>query len=228
MKTQQQETVNQNKNINFIEAVTNPIKSKNFDQNCAIYDTCGRNMSKQNKEELWIEAQKTSLNIYVRTLFEVSRTLPNIIKILDQIIENRASNASFGTAGFASNTYAEIDKVIALGERKDKLLNLHVITETMLKMLSERERKFIMMKFIKKRNIDAIALELGINKRNVYRLSNNVIKKLCIKLLERNWTAQFIDFQIGSNERWIREIFTKIQQDDYANSRKGRCAEKEA
>lgn len=188
-------------------------KQESFDKIC-------RNVSKLSAEKMWEEAQKTKLNIYVKTLLEAYRTLPNVIKILDQIIESRASNAML-QSGLFSSTYDEIEKVIELGERKDKLLNLYVITENMLKMLTEKQRKFVEMKFIKKRNIDAIAEELKINKRNVYRNANNIIKILCIKLLEKHWDSKFIAFQIGENEHWLETIFeNKLKEEESNNKRK--------
>lgn len=201
--------------------------NKNYKNEHTTFDKSCRNVSKLSAENMWEEAQKTKLNIYVKTLLEAYRTLPNVIKILDQIIESRASNAML-SSGLFSSTYDEIEKVIELGERKDKLLNLYVITDNMIKMLSEKQRKFVIMKFIKKRNIDAIAEELNINKRNVYRTANNIIKTLCIKLLERRWDSKFIAFQIGENEQWLETIFQNKLREEEANQKRQANAKKNA
>lgn len=195
----------------------------NFKEQLSFDKSC-RNMSKLSKDDMWEEAQKTKLNIYVKTLLEAYRTLPNVIKIIDQIIESRASNAMLG--GPFSSTFDEIEKVIELGERKDKLLNLYIIADNMLKMLNEKQRNFAIMKFIKKRNIDAIAEELGITKRNVYRNANNIIKNLCIKMLERKWDAKFISFQIGENERWLENIFENKIREEESNLQRKESQEK--
>lgn len=191
----------------------------NLKNQYAIFDKSCRNVSKLSKEKMWEEAQKTKLNIYVKTLLEAYRTLPNVIKILDQIIESRASNAML-SSGLFSSTYDEIDKVIELSERKDKLLNLYVICDNMLRMLPEKQRKFAIMKFVKKRNIESIAEELGTTKRSVYRSANNIIKLLCIKLLERNWDTKFIEFQICENEHWLETIFEKKLKEEEANNKR--------
>lgn len=191
----------------------------NLKNQYAIFDKSCRIVSKLSKEKMWEEAQKTKLNIYVKTLLEAYRTLPNVIKILDQIIESRASNAML-SGGLFSSTYDEIDKVIELSERKDKLLNLYVICDNMLRMLPEKQRKFAIMKFVKKRSIESIAEELGTTKRSVYRSANNIIKLLCIKLLERNWDTKFIEFQIGENEHWLETIFEKKLKEEEANNKR--------
>lgn len=204
--------------------IKNCENDKNVIKKDAKYSIMCRNMSNKEKEKLWEKAQKTQLNIYVKTLLEAYRTLPNVIKILDQIIEKRASSAMLACSGIFSNTYDEIEKVIELSERKDKLLNLYIITDNMLKMLSEKQKQFAIMKFVKKRNIDAIAEELNITKRNVYRNANNLIKQLCIKMLERKWDSEFISLQIGKNEVWLDNIFAKKQQEENANNKRAKTA----
>ena len=67
----------------------------NLKNQYAIFDKSCRNVSKLSKEKMWEEAQKTKLNIYVKTLLEAYRTLPNVIKILDQIIETRAQTRCY-------------------------------------------------------------------------------------------------------------------------------------
>lgn len=192
----------------------------NLTKNLSTFDKSCRNVSKLSKEKMWEEAQQTNLNIYVRTLLEAYRTLPNVIKILDQIIESRASNAML-SSGLFSSAYDEIDKVIELSERKDKLLNLYVITDNMLRMLPEKQRKFAIMKFVKKRSIESIAEEFGTTKRSVYRFANNIIKTLSLKLLEKKWDSKFIEFQIDENEHWIENIFeNKLKEENSNNKRR--------
>lgn len=190
--------------------------NKNFDKSQRKIDKRCRNVSKLSAEEMWEEAQKTQLNIYVKTLIEAYRTLPNVIKILDQIIESRASNAML-SSGLFSSTFDEIEKVIELTERKDKLLNLYHIADNMIKMLTEKQKKFVVMKFIKKRSVESISEELGITKRNVYRTANTIIKFLCLKMLERKWDSEFIKFQIGENEHWLENIFDSKLKEEISN-----------
>lgn len=195
-----------------INCQTNQKTTKNM---LKIDKSC-RNMSKLSSSKMWDEAKRTQLDIYVKTLFEIYRTLPNVIKILDQIIESRASNAMISN-GLFSSTYDEIEKVIELSERKDKLLNLYFIADGMMKMLSEKQRKFANIKFIKKHTTETIAEELGTTKRSVYRCANSIIKQLCLKMLEKKWDSKFIAFQIGENEKWIENIFNSKLKEENSN-----------
>jgi len=189
---------------------------KNFQNFDADFVRSARIVS-TNKEELWHQAQRMKLDIYVKTLLEVRRSLPNILRILDGIIEQRASTAFTTSSTYYQNTFEEIERVIALSERKDKLVNLYVITDKMLEDLKPSEKKFIHMKFLKKRSVDAISIEMGMTKRNVYRMSNSVIKKMCISMLQRGMDTSYIEGQMGEKEHWINEIFKKKLELERAN-----------
>ena len=162
--------------------------------------------------------ENTKLNIYARVLLDTYRTIPNVIKILDNIIQSRASTISpIGPTGFSYNAFDEVEKVISLTERKEKLLNLYIISKKMLDSLSPADKDFAVKKFIQKHNSDDLATILNLNKRNIFRKSNSVITKLCYYLLSQNWTADFLEMQIGDNEPWIKDLFKKRADQYKAN-----------
>ena len=158
---------------------------------------------------------------YIKTLLEIRRNLPNIIKIIDKLIERKASMLFPSTTNFActyNQTLSQVDKVISLTERKDKLLNLHVITEEMLSCLNKNEQKLIILKYTNKIKISEISNEMKLTERSVYRKVNSIINKITNYLERKNWTTSFLDNQIG-NETWIKDlIFEKIKPTPSINS----------
>ena len=66
------------------------------------------------------------MKFWIKTLLSVHSNLPEIIKSVDKIIEINASSLSFITDIYNTekSTYAQVEKVIDLTERKNKLLNL--------------------------------------------------------------------------------------------------------
>lgn len=159
------------------------------------------------------EQEKIILTSYIKTFFEIHKTIPNIISIIDRIIEKRASTI-FPTStiyGKHNSTYSEINKVIDLTERKDKLINLHIIAENMLDCLKPKYKEIAELKYIKKLTVDEIATHCEKCSRSIYRtlatINNEIIKFLDCK----NWTVEFFKQQIGK-ESWIEEIFqSKLQ-----------------
>jgi len=180
-------------------------------------------LSKSTKTKIVEDAYKTDLICYIKTLLEAYRTLPNILKILDKIIEKRASTImpnSYIYGNSPSSTYNEIDKVINLTERKNKLINIFVMTETMLNSLNEQDKKICKLKFIKKCLVEDIAIEFKTTERTIFRRCHTILDKLAIFCATNNWNSAFIKNQIN-DEQWLFEIFKKKQLDLVANKKQG-------
>lgn len=196
-------------------------KRKNDGENSEIYTNKAKKppkMSNNRKKEYTKIIFETKLDIYVRVLLDAYRTIPNVVKILDSIIEKRASTISpIGPTGFSYNAFDEVEKVIHLTERKDKLINLYLISKKMLDSLTPEDRKFALKKFIQKRNSDDLAIELNINRRTIFRKTNSVITKLCYYLISQNWTSDFIELQIGDDEPWLKDILKRKVSEYKAN-----------
>jgi len=181
-------------------------KNKNIEKhvkNCKI--------NKNFEEKLLNIAYKSDLIIYIKVLLDAYKSLPNIINVIDKIIEKRASTLVPTSAIYGSNyynTFSEMNKVIDLTERKDKLLNLFVIIENLLDYLTDDERKIAVLKFVQKNTTEDIAKEMNTTDRTIYRKTNKIIEKLAIYMLNQNWTTEFLKSQIG-REPWIEESFRK-------------------
>jgi len=172
---------------------------------------------RKNKEFLLDTLYKTHLNVYIKVLLEAYKSIPNIISVIDRIIEQRAStllpsSSIYGTSYLC--TIKEINKVIDLGLRKDKLLNLYVIIEKMLECLSEKDRKFVILKFVQKNTTSEIAKEMQVTERTIFRKSQKTIEEIGISMLKQNWSSEFIRMQID-NEPWLVDLFNKMKEKDF-------------
>ena len=159
------------------------------------------------------EKERVTLIAYIKTFFEIYKTIPNIISILDRIIEKRATTI-FPTStiyGSPHSTYSEINKVIDLTERKDKLINLHIIADNMLNSLKPKYKEIAYLKYVKKLTVDEIAINCEKCQRSIYRTLSTINNEILKFLKVKNWTIDFLKQQIGK-ESWIEEIFqSKLQ-----------------
>lgn len=211
-------TINKDNNMKKVTALKNEKNCKvdnNNKQKRTNYAQLPINIAKSNKIELIKYAHETDLISYIKTLFEAYKTIPNILKILDKIIEKRASTimpSSYIYGNSPSSTYNEIDKVIDLTDRKNKLINIYVMVEKMLNSLNEQDRKVCILKYIKKTLISDIATELKTTERTIFRRCIKIIEKLSLFCLSNNWSSAFIKNQI-KDEQWLFEILkTKIEK----------------
>lgn len=167
-----------------------------------------RNLNVNEKEVVLTEYE--TMRIWVKTLLSIYGSIPNIIKIIDQIISNQASNP-FGISGcHSANTFDQFERVIDFCERKNKLINIYVLIQKMIEGLSSDDLKLVELKFVNKVTAEAIAGKFDINLRTVYRRIEAVVKKLATESLARGWTTLFISHQL-SNEPWVSEQFEQIK-----------------
>ena len=165
---------------------------------------------------------KPKIASYIKALLKIKRNLPNIINILDKLIERKASmlfpSTSIQTSNF-NQTYNQVEKVISLTERKDKLLNLNIISEKILECLSPADKKLLILKYTHRNKISEISKEINITERSVYRKINSAINKISEYMLNKNWTISFLDNQIGE-ESWIIDIIEEVENEDIVNKTK--------
>ncbi|MBQ7579040.1 MAG: hypothetical protein IJT25_00715 [Clostridia bacterium] len=152
-----------------------------------------------------------NMKIWVKTLLSIFGSLPNIIKLIDSILSKNATNP-FGTSMYDS-TMNQIDKVINLYDRKNKMLNIYLLIKKIISDASEEDKKLISYKFVNKITIPAMAQKFNCTPRNVFRKINNLIDKLTASTIERGFTICFIESQLSS-EPWIMEQYNSFKNEE--------------
>lgn len=158
--------------------------------------------------------EEQKMKLWIKTLLSVQSSLPEIIKSVDKIIEINASSLSFVTDIYNTekSTYAQVEKVIDLTERKNKLLNLYLISKNLISSVNEDERLFLKRKFIFNWTAEDLADEYDVSVRTVFRKIEKLIETINEKLKKKNWSINFINIQV-KNESWILEKFYQFARD---------------
>ncbi len=154
------------------------------------------------------------MKLWIKTLLSVQSSLPEIIKSVDKIIEINASSLSFITDIYNTekSTYAQVEKVIDLTERKNKLLNLYLISKNFMTSVSEDERLFLKRKFVFNWTAEDLANEYNVSVRTIFRKTEKLIESIFEKLKKKNWSINFINLQV-KNESWLLERFYHYAKD---------------
>ena len=178
---------------------------------------------KQNKQQSLSNYFKSlndeqKIKLWIKTLLSVHSNLPEIIKSVDKIIEINASSLSFITDIYNTekSTSAQVEKVIDLTERKNKLLNLFLMSKNLLSCISEDDRLFIKRKYIFGWTAEDLAAEYQISIRTVFRRTEKLIDEIFENTKKKNWTLKFINLQIQS-ESWLIEKFNQFAKDSMPN-----------
>lgn len=164
-------------------------------------------------------SDKQKMILWIKTLISVQNNLPEIIKSVDKIIELNASSLSFTSDIYNTekSTFAQVEKVIDLTERKNKLLNLYLISKHLLQCTSEEDRIFLKRKFIYNWSIDDLAQEYFVSPRTIFRRTEKIIEKIYETTKKKNWSLNFIRLQVN-NEYWLHEKFNKFAKDSMSFS----------
>ena len=183
-----------------------------------------QNMPLQNKKEeikLYIKnlSEEQKIKFWIKTLLSSYNIFPEIIKTVDKIIELQASSVSFATDIYNGDHTAlyQIERVIDLTERKNSLLNAHVMTKEIIKTLDDNDFEFLEKRYVYNWNCEDLAREFDISVRTVYRKIDRLINDIYLKLKQKNWSLKFLESQL-KNEFWIKEKFIKIASEYFKNS----------
>ena len=176
---------------------------------------------KQNNLSAYIKSlnDDQKIKLWIKTLLSVHSNLPEIIKSVDKIIEINASSMSFITDIYNTekSTFAQVEKVIDLTERKNKLLNLFLMSKNLLSSIDEDERLFLKRKYIFGWTAEELSQEYQVSIRTIFRKTEKIIEEIFEKAKRKSWSLNFINLQV-KDELWLIEKFKRIAKDNMPNS----------
>lgn len=164
-------------------------------------------------------SDEQKMKLWIKTLLSVQNALPEIIKSVDKIIEINASSLSFVNDIYNTekSTYAQLERVIDLTERKNKLLNLYLISKNLISSVDENDRLFLKRKYIFNWTAEDLSIEYQISIRTVFRRIEKLIDQIFEKTKKKNWSINFINLQV-KNESWLLDKFYHFAKDSIPSS----------
>lgn len=173
-----------------------------------------KNSNKNLSSFLKLLNQNQKMKLWIKTLLSAYSNLPEIIKSVDKIIELNASSLSFTSDIYNAekSTYAQVERVIDLTERKNKLLNIYLIAKNLFSSVSEEDRIFLKRKYVYNWTAEDLATEYNVSIRTIFRRTEKLIDKIYETISRRNWSINFINLQV-KGEAWLCERFNKFARD---------------
>lgn len=183
-----------------------------------MLDRINQTKSKQKNKDLTnylkLISDEQKMKLWIKTLLSVQANLPEIIKSVDKIIELNASSLSFASDIYNTEktTFSQVEKVIDLTERKNKLLNIFLISKNLLSCIGEEDRVFLKRKYVFNWTAEDLAQEYQISVRTVFRRTDKLIEKIYEQTKKKNWSVNFINLQVR-DETWIQAKFLSYAKD---------------
>ena len=154
--------------------------------------------------------EKTRIKTWIRTLLYSYKNFPKIIDTLDKIIISRASEYSFTASIFnlSDRPESQYNAIINMTERKQKLLNIYVMTKQLFDSLNAENYELAYKKFCELQTNDEIAIDFCVSTRTIFRKISNLIENLYHFTLRKNWSLKFFELQV-CEENWLIDKYNR-------------------
>lgn len=164
------------------------------------------------------EEKEMKMKAYVKALLTIYPTIPNIVQIVDNIVEKRATTSISLSSIYSgtSHTYKQFEKVIDMTERKCRLLNIYSLIKEILTPMSLRDYEIVDLKYFRRHKINVIAERLEMDERSLYRRLNKILESV-VKFLNMNMIDIFTIEHMIRGEGWIKEIYKKSLEELESN-----------
>ena len=151
-------------------------------------------------------------NIWAKTILTSYRYLERLADAIDSMIESRGLYARVmsGVNYSTNNIYNLAEKLIDLGERKVKLINLKVLTEKVLEKCGESFANLLIAKYIDEKKNAEIAEFYELSLRTFFRRLSDAEKRFEEVLCRSGFNRQKIENYL-KDEKWIWEVKSRIE-----------------
>lgn len=148
--------------------------------------------------------------IWTKTILSAYNYLEKISDAIDNIVEKRAINSyHMSSVNFSiNNTMAVADKLIELGDRKVRLINLKILCEKALEKCQPKHASILIEKYVDGGKAQEIAERYNLSLRTYFRRLNMAENEFSCNLSMMGYDDKKIS-QYLSTEKWIEEIYRR-------------------
>lgn len=153
---------------------------------------------------------------WIKTIFMIYRHLPRIIDSIDKVFQARALNGGVmsGSAISYNNVYNLSENLLKLTERKNALINLKVLTDSIIKGIDKKLAKILILRYIDGFNFKMLAEHFNISERTAYRRIDEALTMASIALEGLGYDKEKIEKEY-KEEAWLFDISNESDATDY-------------
>ncbi len=154
-------------------------------------------------------------NLWVKTLLYTYKYLNRITDGIDQMVEENAINSFY----FCNNnlcdnsTMAIADKIIALIERKKRLINIKVLVDKCLLACDKTNAQILVERFIDDDSAELVAQRRGINIRTYFRKQDRAESDFYSQMARFGYSVDKLEKYL-CDEGWIIDIFERFNKEE--------------
>ena len=149
-------------------------------------------------------------NIWAKTILSVYNYLDRVSEAIDKLVKENACNSFYFTGNQQSkNGVMQVaDRIIALSERKVKLINLRVLADKALIDCDRGSAQILIERYMDGDSAEDIAKRHNLNIRTYFRHLVSAEEGFCANMAKYGFNSDKLQKYLG-DERWVMEVFEK-------------------
>lgn len=152
-------------------------------------------------------------NNWTKTLLYVYKYLDRVADGIDKLVEETAVNSFFyGQNRRDNNVISVANRVIALCERKAKLVNIKVLVNNCLLKSERLGAQILIERYIDEDESDMIAKRHNINIRTYFRKIIQAETSFTKLMIKQGFSEEKLEKYL-SKENWILEVYEKFKNE---------------
>lgn len=150
-------------------------------------------------------------NLWAKTILYVYKYLENIADAIDRMIDRQALNSFYYSSSNQTDNgvLAVSERIIELGERKKKLINIKVLADRALETCEIENAQILIEKYIDGGKSDEIALRHEMPIRTYFRRLVQAEEEFLFQLATYGYTENKITEYL-KGEKWINEVYNRF------------------
>ena len=155
------------------------------------------------------EARRQLEHEWMRVLLQTHDALPNLVKIIEDIVDDRAlaKTLGLGLNVFKENTYNQVEQMLRFLDRKRNLKELYESVETALGLVSDKSKEMARIRYIEHKSAAEAAAELGLGQRTVQRRTERLLDEMRSLAFVCNIEPEKLLWSLGRDEPWMLKWF---------------------
>ena len=149
-------------------------------------------------------------NIWAKTILSVYNYLDRVSQAIDKLVKENACNSFYFTGlNQSKNGVMQVaDRIIALSERKIKLINLRVLADQALVDCDRGSARILIERYMDCDSAEEIAKRHNLNIRTYFRHLVSAEEEFCSNLARYGYNGDKL-LAFLKDERWIMEVYEK-------------------
>ena len=150
-------------------------------------------------------------NLWAKTILYVYKYLENIADAIDRMIDRQALNSFYysGSSQTDNGVLAVSEKIIELGERKKRLINIKVLTDRALEACETENAQLLIERYIDGNKSEEIALGHNMPIRTYFRRLVQAEEQFLFQLAKYGFAESKISEYLHG-EKWISEVYNRF------------------